>query len=105
MVHVDNLPRTIPMPRSGLLQFPVERLLLCCCTWSLTFQRLFLLGAIFDASTKCSVAWCGNMALLCLLFKQRVDGSHRWLFHRFVMLGNVLLKQGILLTVESRQVI
>src|SRR6266568_2367137 len=105
MVHVDHLPRTIPMPRSGLLQFPVEGLLLCSGTWPLTLQGLLLLRTLFDAPTKGPVARCRNMALACLLLKKAVDSSHRWLSRRFVVVGNVLLKQGILLTAEPRKAI
>ena len=92
MVQVDDLPRTIAMPWSRLLQFPVKRLLLRGCSWALTFEGLLLLRTLLNAPTKRSITGCRNMANLGLLHKPRVDGSHRWLFQRFVVVGNILLK-------------
>src|SRR6266566_536135 len=105
MVHVDNFPRAIPMPRSCLLQLPVEGRLLCSGTWPLTLQSLLLLGTLFDAPTERAIARWRNMARSCLLLKKEVDRSHRLLLQRFVVFSDVLLKQGILLIIESRKAI
>src|SRR5260370_41932993 len=105
MIHMDDFAGRVPVARCCQFQFPVEWLDFCCRTWSLALTGLLETRALFDSSTKCSVAWGWNMLCPSFLQKLGVGSSHRLLFEGFVMISNIFLQQSILLTAQTRQTI